>query len=162
MSNDCLIAEFNDHPSLEIAMEVFSQGNYDTDMISIVTSAAEVDDTVLTNAKNPNPMSPPVEKTTGVSAFAGATLGTLLGTATMVGPMLIAGPLAGLAVGAVGGGLLSAVESWGVESDVGQRYQDRVAGGSSLMIVKGDAVKLAEAERMLQTCDPASLRRFKN
>ncbi|WP_068264963.1 DUF1269 domain-containing protein [Rubripirellula obstinata] len=160
MSNECLIAEFTDPSSLETALEVLHRADYERDSYSVVTSANQVDDTVLADAKDKTPASPPAEKTMGASTLVGGTLGGVLGTSTMIGPMLVAGPLAGMAAGAAGGSLLAAVESWGVRKDVGDQYENRVAGGASLIIVNGDEMKLSNAERMLQTCDPESLERF--
>lgn len=161
MSNECLIAEFSDRSSLKTALDILHKADYDHDTYSLVTSASEVDDTVLAGAKDTTQTSPPAEKTTGTSTLAGGTLGAVLGTATMIGPMLVAGPLAGMAAGAAGGGLLASIESWGVRKNVGHQYEDRVAGGASLIIVNGDELKLAEAERVLKTCGPTSLERFK-
>lgn len=161
MSNECLIAEFSDRSSLQIALDVLHKADYDPGSYSFVTSASEVDDTVLADAKQRNTASPPSEKTMGASTLAGGMLGTVLGTTTMIGPMLVAGPLAGMAAGAAGGSLLSAVESWGIRKNVGALYEARVEDGASLIIVNGDELGLAEAERMLKTCDPVTLERFK-
>lgn len=161
MSNECLIAEFEDRSSLETALEVLDKTHFDSDTYSVVTSSSDVDDSVLAAAKDiAANASPPADKTVGASTLAGGTLGAVLGTATMIGPMLVAGPLAGMAAGAAGGSLLSAVESWGVRKDVGGQYEDRVASGASLIIVGGEELKLAEAEKILKTCGPASLERF--
>lgn len=161
MSTQCLIAEFSDRQSLETAIEVLDQAHYTNDNVSVVTQADEVQDTLVDDAKDMTPASPPGEKTTAASTLAGGTLGAVLGTATMMGPMLVAGPIVGMAAGAVGGGVLSAVESFGVRHDVGQQYESKVARGSRLVIVTGDELRVNEAERMLQTCGPESLETFK-
>lgn len=161
MSKECLIAEFESRSSLQTALAVLRKAHFDPDAYSVVTSAGEVDDTMLADANQTNAASPPADKTVGASALAGGTLGTVLGTATMIGPMLVAGPLAGMAAGAAGGSLLASVESWGVQEDATGRYENRVASGASLIIVGDKELKVAEAERLLKTCDPASLERFK-
>ncbi len=160
MSTHCVIAEFTDRRSTEIAIEVLNKSHYTDDCVSVVTQANDVEDTFADEAKGKAPASPPGEKTTAASTLAGGTLGAVLGTATMMGPMLVAGPLIGMAAGAVGGSLLSAVEGFGVRQDVGRRYEDKVAGGSCLIIVTGDQLKVSEAERILKTCGPESLESF--
>ncbi|SRR6056297_3591661 len=161
MTQECLIAEFADRSSFETAIEVLRKGNFRQDDFSVVTTAEDVDDAVAPSAKTTTDDSPPAEETTGTSILVGGTLGGVLGTATMIGPLLLAGPIVGMAAGAVGGGLLSAVQSWGVRHDVALDYEQRVADGSRLIIVNGDELKVSEAERMMKTCDPTSLNRFK-
>lgn len=161
MSTECLIAEFSNRESFETAIEVLDQAHYTGDSVSTVTHADQVENTLVDNAKDTTPVSPPGEKTTAASTLAGGTLGAVLGTATMMGPMLVAGPLAGMAIGAAGGSVLSSVESFGVRHDVGQRYEAKVENGSRLVIVTGDELKVNEAERVLKTCGPKSLETFK-
>lgn len=160
MSNECLIAEFPDRESLSTALQVLRKADFGDDDFSLVTQSDEVDQTKLDAAIDTTPASPPTGKTMEASTLAGGTLGAVLGTATMMGPMLVAGPIAGMAAGVFGGSLLSAVESWGVKHDVAEDYEKKVSAGSSLIVVNGNDLKLAEAERVLKTCGPASLEKF--
>lgn len=161
MSDECLIAEFRDQQSFHNALEVLEKSDYPTDQISVITSADEVEGSRADDAVDTSTSSPPTEKTTAASTVTGGTLGAVLGTATMVGPMLIAGPIIGMAAGAVGGSLLSTVESWGVQKDVGDQYEARVRKGAKLILLSGDSVRLDRGQRMLKTCGPASMDRFK-
>ena len=79
---------------------------------------------------------------------------------TMMGPMLVVGPIFGMAAGAVGGSLLSAISRWDVEQDVAAAYEAKVREGSVLIIVTGDSIRVDEAAAMLRTVPPTSLERF--
>ncbi len=156
----CLIAEFPGRDTLETAIEVLDKSGYTTECVSIVTRASDIDQSPLGGVDEHPGDTLPAEKTTAATTLAGGTLGAILGTATMVGPMLVAGPILGMAAGAIGGSVISAVETYGVKKDIGQQYADRIHDGSALVIVTGDDAKLGEAQRLLKTCGPTSMERF--
>jgi len=160
MSDQCLIAEFSDRSSFETALDVLDKAHYTDEHVSVVTRADEVEHTLAGAATDTPPESPPGGKTTAATTLAGGTLGAFLGTATMMGPMLVAGPILGMAAGAFGGILLSNVESFGVKRNVGRQYETKVAHGSCLVIVTGDDFEINDAARVLKTCGPVSLERF--
>ena len=161
MSNHCLIAEFSDRESFATALEVLERSDIPADSISLVTHADELPDTEASDVVDAHAASPPGEKTTAATTLAGGALGGALGTATLMGPLLVAGPIFGMAAGAVGGSLLSAVDSFGVDYEHGRRYESKVEQGSCLVIVTGDDIQLRNAQRVLQTCGPASLEEFR-
>ncbi len=160
MSQECLIAEFSDAASFQTALQVLEKSHYAKGDISIVTKAEEVPNSAIDDSEDTTPDSPPTGKTTGATTLAGGTLGAMLGTATLIGPLMVAGPILGMAVGAVGGSALSAIESWGVRNDIGKQYEERVRRGSRLIILTGDDVELTEGEQMLKTCGPQPMERY--
>ncbi|TWT49324.1 hypothetical protein Pla22_45180 [Rubripirellula amarantea] len=160
MSQECLIAEFSDTTSFHTALEALEKSKFTKDDISIVTNADELSDSAIGDSKDPKSASPPTGKTTGAATLAGGTVGAMLGTATMMGPLLVAGPLIGMAAGAAGGSVLAAIESWGVRSDVGEQFEHRVRSGSRLILLTGSDVDLSEGEQILKTCGPKALERF--
>lgn len=162
MSHECVIAEFSDRSSLKTAIEILKKADFESGDYSVVTKASDVNETSLHTAEDTAPSAPPAEQTMGASTLMGGTLGAVLGTATMIGPMLVAGPLAGMAVGAVGGSFLSAVENWGVNHGVGEDYERKVEAGSCLIVIGGDDLKTSKAERLLMTAGPSSLKKFKS
>ncbi|MFG0288192.1 MAG: DUF1269 domain-containing protein [Rhodopirellula sp. JB044] len=159
MSNECLVAEFSNAESLNLALEVLEKAGYSRDQVSIVSTPDQVERYVPHDSGS-NVDAPPAEKTTGASTLAGGAVGAILGAGTMIGPLLVAGPIVGMAVGAAGGGLLSAVGSLSISKDDASRYERNVATGASLVVVMDDSIKLNDAERGLKTCDPVSLERY--
>ncbi|GAA4453628.1 DUF1269 domain-containing protein [Novipirellula rosea] len=160
MSEKCLIAEFRNTEKFRTAIEVLETGDFTMDEVSIVTHAEDKNLAELRQVTEADENALSSEKTTAASTLAGGTLGAALGTMTMMGPMLVAGPIFGMAAGAVGGSLLSAINRWGVEHDVAAQYEAKVRDGSVLIIVTGDAIRVDEAAAMLRTVPPTSLEQF--
>lgn len=160
MKPNCLIAEFENKDDFRTAIEVLEKAHFSPDEVSTVTHADDKNLSELEIAKDKTPASPPAETTTAATTLAGGTLGAALGTMTLMGPMLVAGPIVGMAAGAVGGGMLSAVESWGVDRQIAESYESKVRSGSLLVIVTGDETRLDEAWRSLKTTGPASLETY--
>ncbi|SMP66993.1 Protein of unknown function [Neorhodopirellula lusitana] len=160
MSSECLIAEFSDYSSFQTALQVLEKSNYTDQHVSVVTQSEEVAGSTIDDRQGANSVSPPSGKTTGAATLAGGTLGAMLGSATLMGPLIVAGPLLGMAAGAAGGSVLSSIDSWGVDGDTGEQFAERVRKGSRLIILTGNDARLSEGERLLQTCDPKSLERF--
>ena len=90
----------------------------------------------------------------------GGVTGLLVGLGTLtipgLGPALLAGEaavvlstLVGGAAGAAAGGLVGALVGLGIPEHRAARYQDRVAQGDYLVMVKGTAEEIARAERTL-------------
>ncbi len=160
MSEKCLIAEFSNNEKFRTAIEVLEKGGFTQDEVSIVTHASDENLAELRQATEANENALSGEKTAAASTLAGGTLGAALGTMTMMGPMLVVGPIFGMAAGAVGGSLLSAISRWDVEHDVAAAYEAKVREGSVLIIVTGDAIRVDEAAAMLRTVPPASLEKY--
>ncbi len=161
MKSNCLIAEFSREHDFRTAIEVLEKAHFSADEVSIVTHADDDALTKIDAAKDLTSASPPAGKTTATTTIAGGALGATLGSMTMMGPLLVAGPIIGMAAGAVGGGILSTINSWGVDHEVTEDYESKVKSGSRLVIVTGDdEIRLADARRALKTTGPASLETF--
>ena len=100
--------------------------------------------------------------TIGGVAGAGAGILTALGVIAIpgVGPLVAAGvlatTLAGAAAGAAGGGLAGALIDYG-ESDVdANTYSEAVRRGSTLVSVRADESRAAQAEAVLNQHGPAN------
>jgi len=161
-----LIGMFENLDRLDIALEALEKAGFDQRSVSIITSSQNKQlqqiepDGNLSRQTARAMQEVSSEKTMGASTLAGGALGGALGAATLMGPLLVAGPILGLTAGAVAGSLLSAVESWGVGRDVAERYQASVEAGHPLVLIRDSGPRLGEAERVLATCGPESLRKF--
>jgi hypothetical protein len=168
--SQCVIAEFETRETAKLALEALEVNGFTIKDVSVVINA---DDPAAKHLKGL-----PDEATgeTDVETEATATtpdgshigLGVLLGgavtaplmMAAALGPLIVIGPLIGMGVGGVLGGLLSSATGVGDE-DFTKSYQDRVKAGSYLVIVHDDDfVRLNEANSILQTIGPASIDQF--
>jgi hypothetical protein len=160
MSHQCLVAEYSNHEKLAIAVEALQKDGYQPADYSVITSASHPDEVASANPAKDPASSPPPEKTTGAATLAGGAIGALLAAPTMIGPFLVAGPIAGMAAGAVGGGLLASVRNWGLDEKSSANYESNLRRGSSLIVIEGDLAQLNTAAQTLQTCDPVSIERY--
>lgn len=159
-SNQCLIAEYESLSAAAVGLRVLETADFTDQTVSVVTRAHDESLAEIDRLRSRESDSPATTKSTGVGGLVGGALGAALGTMTMVGPLIVAGPLLGLAAGAGTGAALSQTERWGVDHDVIHRYEDRVAAGSVLVLVTDEPLRVGEAERLLKTTDPQSLDRF--
>ncbi|HWR43104.1 general stress protein [Sporomusa sp.] len=91
-------------------------------------------------------------------ALTGGTLGgiggLLLGAGALaipgVGPILAAGPIAAALSGAVAGGIAGGLIDWGIPAEAGKRYEEQVAQGGILAIIRSDAAKVNQAAQILR------------
>ncbi|MEJ2151145.1 MAG: 2-oxobutyrate oxidase, partial [Chloroflexota bacterium] len=102
-------------------------------------------------------------------AWVGGLFGLLIGAAFIwvpgFGPLLVAGPLAamllggvgGAFVGAAGGGLLGVLVGWGVSKQHILKYEEKVKSGKYLLIAHGDADMVSKARDILESTDAEEL-----
>lgn len=145
-----VIATFSDRNSAERAVNALRDRGFDKD-ISIVAKddRNERDNRNRDNSGNNSIMS-------GVSS--GGAIGGLLGLAAGagalvipgIGPLIAAGPIAGLLSGAVTGGIAGGLIDYGIPSDRGRYYEERVKQGDALVTVNCDDNKSEEASDLLR------------
>jgi hypothetical protein len=101
--------------------------------------------------------------TIGLVAGTGAGLLASLGVLAIpgIGPLVAAGvlatTLATAAAGTVTGGLLGALIDYGVSPEHAEVYAENVRRGGTLVSVKADGERLAEAEEIMQEYDPVDI-----
>ena len=91
-------------------------------------------------------------------ALTGGTLGgiggLLLGAGALaipgVGPIVAAGPIAAALSGAVAGGIAGGLIDWGIPAEAGKRYEEHVAQGGILAIIRSEAGKANQAAQVLR------------
>lgn len=159
MHGEMLVAEYASPEDASVGLEVLEKEGFTTESVSVVSrqegSTEEIED--LHDRRGQHSSG---EKTTGLGALIGGVVATPIAVTTMIGPFLIAGPLAGMAAGAVVGGLAGNARSWGADETMSERYEKRVANGGVLVIVHDRSARLAEAKRGLKTTNHISLEEF--
>jgi len=177
MEAACLVAEYESREAAEVGVEVLHTEDFHDDAISIARRGEEE---ALQKLDRQEAERGDVEadKAVGVGAAIAAIAGVPISVFSMVGPIMVAGPLAAVGGGAVAGGLYAAEEQ-GAEEEFGDspglyamanrvginahdaaHYEDRIRDGAILVIVTSTPPRLGEAQRVLKTTNPVSLRRF--
>jgi len=101
--------------------------------------------------------------TIGLVAGTGAGLLASLGVIAIpgIGPLVAAGilatTLATAAAGTLTGGLLGALVDYGVSPEHAEVYAENVRRGGTLVSVKAEGERLAEAEEIMQDYDPVDV-----
>ena len=91
-------------------------------------------------------------------ALTGGTIGgiggLLIGAGALaipgIGPIVAAGPLAAALSGAVAGGIAGGLIDWGIPAESSRRYEQQVAQGNILAVIKTDAAKVQQAAQVLR------------
>jgi hypothetical protein len=143
-----VIGVFNSRDNAEQAVNALRTKGFTTEEINIVSK----------NKKQQGQDTEYVEDDITDGALAGGTLGgiggLLLGAGALaipgVGPVLAAGPIAAALSGAVAGGITGGLIDWGIPAEVGRRYEQEVAQGGILAIIRSDAAKANQAAQILR------------
>lgn len=91
-------------------------------------------------------------------ALTGGTLGgiggLILGAGALaipgIGPVIAAGPIAAALSGAVAGGLAGGLIDWGIPAESSSRYEQQVAQGGILAVVRTQESKVQQAAQVLR------------
>jgi uncharacterized membrane protein len=101
-------------------------------------------------------------ETDGDNVMEGVTTGSVLGglvglvagagalAIPGIGPLVAAGPIAGLLSGAATGGIAGGLIDWGIPEEEGRRYEEEVRQGKILVAVQSSGPKVDEAAQILR------------
>lgn len=143
-----VIGVFNSRDNAEQAVNVLRTQGFTTEEINIVSK----------NKKQHGQDNEYFEDDITDGALTGGTLGgiggLLLGAGALaipgIGPVIAAGPIAAALSGAVAGGIAGGLIDWGIPAEVGRRYEQQVAQGGILAIIRSDAAKSNQAAQVLR------------
>jgi uncharacterized membrane protein len=93
----------------------------------------------------------------GVGGVAGMLTGVSAGALSGIGLLLLAAPVAGALAGALLGAFLGSLAGWGVHTSQIARFEKLLKSGNALLIVEGDPVDVANADRILQETGATAL-----
>lgn len=103
------------------------------------------------------------ERAQGDSVADGATTGGVLGglaglavgagalAVPGLGPLIAAGPIAGVLSGAATGGLAGSLIDWGIPEQEGRQYEEDVRQGKTLVSVRTDQARANQAADVLRS-----------
>lgn len=156
----CLVAEYKTLAKAQLGLQVLTNLDFASDAISIVSLNHEQTlgqvDVPDGDEHEPHELSKSMEL--GALAAGTALAPAFLGS--VIGPLMVAGPLLALVAGAAMGGLLDETLRWGIQPHTAKDYEQKIKDGSILIIVTSTPPRLDEAQASLKTTDPASLERY--
>ena len=146
----------------EGAVRALRDAGYDMDRVSVVARDADKLDGHDTTEDIGNKADEGAATGAVTGGALGGLTGLLVGLGTLaipgIGPILFAGAeataiattLAGAGIGAAAGGLIGALIGLGIPEEKAKLYNDRVKGGSFLVIVNGNSAEIARAETIMR------------
>lgn len=146
-----IISIYDNHSKALDALKLLRDAGLPSKNMSLIGTAYE-DKEVMDNAADMSIAA----KGVGIGALAGSSLGVLTGLGLLAVPGFgflfgmgaLAGAIAGLDVGIIGGGIISALAIGGLKKDeLEQKYQTELNAGKILLVFQGgkeDADKAAE------------------
>lgn len=159
MATRTIVRMFDDHAQARQALHDLEAAGFTHDEVSIMAGDRRGDGTTATTDTTSD------DTKADSGAGIGATLGTLVGGGAGllaglgslaipgIGPIVAAGwlvaALTGAGAGAAAGGLLGALTGSGVEERDAHVYEESVRRGGSLLTVRADETRLAQAETIL-------------
>jgi len=85
-----------------------------------------------------------------LGGLAGLAMGAGALTIPGLGPIIAAGPIAGMLSGIAGGGIAGALVDWGIPQERGQFFEEEVRKGNVLVSVSSDNQRADEAAEILR------------
>jgi uncharacterized membrane protein len=150
-------ALYDTHAQAEHAVEALQASGYDMRQLSIVGQEPHTEEKVLGYYN----MGDRMLKWGSNGAFWGSMWGMLMGSAFIlipgVGPLLLAGPLVGMLVGALEGAVVvggvsalgAALASIGIPENSVLAYETELKSGKFLLLAHGTAAEVARAREIL-------------
>lgn len=133
--------------------ELRNHGFYeDISIVAADKKGQEKDRTQNANLMGPGEGSIATGVTTGgvLGGLAGLAMGAGALIIPGIGPVIAAGPIAGLLSGAATGGIAGGLVDWGIPAERGKFFEGKVKEGNILASVRADEKKADEAARILR------------
>ncbi|GAW92987.1 DUF1269 domain-containing protein [Calderihabitans maritimus] len=151
-----VMAVFDNVNQAQNAISFLRQAGFDRE-ISLVTKEEHYDQGNNGEAQNP----------VGNGVTTGGVLGGLTGLAVGagalvipgLGPLIAAGPLAGLISGAATGGIAGGLIDWGIPEEEGRKYEEDVRQGKTLVSVQTTEDKVPQAVNILKDSGAAEVKK---
>jgi len=144
-----VVGVFDSHDQAERAVAELRKSGFDTNEISIVargqqdqnTQADTMDMGAIANGT-----------TTGgvLGGLAGLAMGAGALAIPGLGPIIAAGPIAGLLSGAATGGIAGGLIDWGIPEQQGRKYEEDVRQGKILAAVRAHEEKIEAAAEIFR------------
>lgn len=153
MAEECVVAIYDTVQSAEEAVHTLDRSDLPTEQASLVTSGLKDRPELVEELK----MGDDSVHDAAIGAGLGGVLGLLTGLAVAamvapVGVVFVVGAMAGM-LSATTGAFLGSIAGWGVHHEHIRHYEQLVKDGKVLVVVHGNPLDLAKADRILQETD---------
>jgi rhodanese-related sulfurtransferase len=147
--NQTIIGVFESRGRAENAVNTLRQQGFTSEEINIVSKKQQ-----NTNTTQGETYDDDIVDGTLTGGTLGGIGGLLMGAGALllpgIGPILAVGPITAAVGGAIAGGIAGGLIDWGIPAEASQRYEQEVAQGSILAIIRTDTTKVTSAAQILR------------
>lgn len=147
--NQTIIGVFESRGRAENAVNTLRQQGFTSEEINIVSKKQQD-----TNTTQGETYDDDIVDGTLTGGTLGGIGGLLMGAGALllpgIGPILAVGPITAAVGGAIAGGIAGGLIDWGIPAEASQRYEQEVAHGSILAIIRTDTTKVTSAAQILR------------
>ncbi|MDL2281169.1 general stress protein [Selenomonadales bacterium OttesenSCG-928-I06] len=152
-----IVGVFSSQADAEKAVSALRSQNFTTEEINIIAKQEKQSQNFSKNqshSRNSEMEQDSITDGTMTGGVIGGTGGLLASAGLLaipgVGPILAAGPIAAALSGMVAGGITGGLVDWGVPSQKSSEYEQHVAQGNTLAIIRADESKIQNAAKVLR------------
>ncbi|MFZ5643174.1 MAG: general stress protein [Bacillota bacterium] len=147
-----VIGAFNNRESAEKAINDLRGKGFEKDISLVVKDDKGQQDTGRTNTNftGGDPVTNGVSTGGVIGGLAGLAAGAGALAIPGIGPLVAAGPIAGLLSGAATGGIAGGLADYGVPAERGKFFEEKVKQGNVIVTVRCDDKRAEEASGMLR------------
>lgn len=146
-TNQTIIGVFESKSKAESAVNSLRQQGFTNEEINIVSKKQQHNDQDETFDDD-------ITDGTLTGGTLGGIGGLLMGAGALmlpgIGPILAVGPITAAVGGAIAGGIAGGLIDWGIPAEASHRYEQEVAHGSILAIIRTDSTKVNSAAQILR------------
>lgn len=146
-ANQTVIGVFESRARAENAVNTLRKQGFTTEEINIVSKKQNHQDQDKTYDDD-------ITDGTLTGGTLGGIGGLLMGAGALmlpgIGPIIAVGPITAAVGGAIAGGIAGGLIDWGIPAEASHRYEQEVAGGSILAIIRTDTTKVNSAAEILR------------
>jgi hypothetical protein len=169
--SNSVVAIYGSHTEAEAAVKELQQSGFDMKKLSIVGRDYHSDEHVIGYYNTGDRMKYWGKMGAGIGAFWGSLWGLLFGAAFFwvpgLGQILVAGPLVGMIVGAVEGGVLiggmdaigAGLYSLGIPKNSILNYETALKADKFVLIAHGSSAETAKAQEIISHTSPEAVER---
>ncbi|AIF51733.1 general stress protein [Pelosinus sp. UFO1] len=147
--NQTIIGVFESRGRAENAVNTLRQQGFTSEEINIVSKKQQNANTTQDETYDDD-----IVDGTLTGGTLGGIGGLLMGAGALllpgIGPILAVGPITAAVGGAIAGGIAGGLIDWGIPAEASQRYEQEVAQGSILAIIRTDTTKVTSAAQILR------------
>ena len=147
--NQTIIGVFESRSRAENAVNTLRQQGFTSEEINIVSKKQQDANTTQGETYDDD-----IVDGTLTGGTLGGIGGLLMGAGALllpgIGPILAVGPITAAVGGAIAGGIAGGLIDWGIPAEASERYEQEVAHGSILAIIRTDTTKVTSAAQILR------------